>query len=72
MNRVVMKITDNQEIAEKTYFMSLEGDTSAITKPGQFVNIKLDGFFLRRPISVLTPLISSWRSEPHLRSLTFR
>ena len=39
MNRIVMKITDNQEIAEKTYFMSLEGDTSAITKPGQFVNI---------------------------------
>ena len=52
MNRVMMKITRNQKIAEKTYFMSLEGDTSAITKPGQFVNIKLDGFFLRRPISV--------------------
>ena len=52
MNRVVMKITGNKKIAEKTYFMSLEGDTSAITKPGQFVNIKLDGFFLRRPISV--------------------
>lgn len=48
----MMKITGNQKIAEKTYFMSLEGDTSAITKPGQFVNIKLDGFFLRRPISV--------------------
>ena len=52
MNQVMMKITGNQKIAEKTYFMSLEGDTSAITKPGQFVNIKLDGFFLRRPISV--------------------
>ena len=52
MNRVMMTITRNQKIAEKTYFMSLEGDTSAITKPGQFVNIKLDGFFLRRPISV--------------------
>ena len=48
----MMKITDNKKIAEKTYFMSLEGDTSAITKPGQFINIKLDGFFLRRPISV--------------------
>lgn len=32
--------------------MTLAGDTSAITAPGQFVNIKLDGFFLRRPISV--------------------
>ncbi len=48
----MMKITDNKKIAEKTYFMSLEGDTSEITKPGQFINIKLDGFFLRRPISV--------------------
>lgn len=52
MNQAMMKITDNKKIAEKTYFMSLEGDTSAITKPGQFINIKLDGFFLRRPISV--------------------
>lgn len=32
--------------------MSLCGDVSAITSPGQFINIKLDGFFLRRPISV--------------------
>ena len=32
--------------------MVLEGDTSAITAPGQFVNMKLDGLFLRRPISV--------------------
>ena len=52
MTQVMMKITGNKKIAEKTYFMSLEGDTSEITKPGQFVNIKLDGFFLRRPISV--------------------
>lgn len=52
MNQVMMKITDNKKIAEKTYFMSLEGDTSAVAKPGQFINIKLDGFFLRRPISV--------------------
>ena len=32
--------------------MRLSGDTSEITSPGQFVNIKLDGLFLRRPISV--------------------
>ncbi len=32
--------------------MKLQGDVSAITAPGQFVNIKLDGKFLRRPISV--------------------
>jgi len=34
------------------YKMRLAGDVSAITAPGQFVNIQLDGFFLRRPISV--------------------
>lgn len=32
--------------------MTLRGDTSAITAPGQFVNIQLDGLYLRRPISV--------------------
>lgn len=32
--------------------MKLKGDVSDITAPGQFINIKLDGFFLRRPISV--------------------
>ena len=32
--------------------MRLSGDTSDFSRPGQFVNIKLDGFFLRRPISV--------------------
>lgn len=32
--------------------MVLEGDTSAVTTPGQFVNIQLDGLFLRRPISI--------------------
>ena len=34
------------------YKMVLEGDTSALTRPGQFVNIKIDGLYLRRPISV--------------------
>ena len=32
--------------------MTLRGDVSEITSSGQFVNIQLDGFFLRRPISV--------------------
>ena len=32
--------------------MTLCGDVSAITAPGQFINIKLDGLYLRRPISV--------------------
>lgn len=45
-------IAENRLIAERTYLMSLAGDTGALTRCGQFVNIKLDGFFLRRPISV--------------------
>lgn len=52
MNQVIMTVAENAKIAYRTYRMVLGGDTSAITKPGQFVNIKLDGFFLRRPISV--------------------
>ena len=46
------KILTNNKIAKDVYQMVLEGDTSAITAPGQFINIKLDGFFLRRPISI--------------------
>ncbi len=46
------KIVSNQKIAKDVYRMVLAGDTSAITAPGQFINIKLDGFFLRRPISI--------------------
>ncbi len=45
-------ILSNQKIAQDVYEMKLAGDTSAITAPGQFVNIRLDGLFLRRPISV--------------------
>ena len=39
-------------MTNSVYLMRLSGDTSDITAPGQFVNLKLDGFFLRRPISV--------------------
>lgn len=46
------KVIENKKIAEKIHKMVLEGDTSYITKPGQFINIELDGFYLRRPISV--------------------
>ena len=41
-----------KNIAKDVYRMVLEGDTSFITAPGQFINIKIGGFFLRRPISV--------------------
>lgn len=52
MNNGIYKIISNENIAKDVYKMILSGDTSAITAPGQFVNIKLDGFYLRRPISI--------------------
>ncbi len=52
MNQVTYTITDNREIAPGVYRMTLTGDTGVITAPGQFINIALDGLFLRRPISV--------------------
>jgi len=45
-------IKENVALTESMYKMVLSGDASAISAPGQFVNIKLDGCFLRRPISV--------------------
>jgi len=52
MKQGIFTITENKELAPGTFRMVLTGDTSAITKPGQFVNIALTGKFLRRPISV--------------------
>ena len=52
MKQGFFTITDNTGLAPNTYRMVLAGDTSAITAPGQFVNIALTGKFLRRPISV--------------------
>ncbi len=52
MNRVNFDIITNEKIARDVYKLVLYGDTSDITLPGQFVNIALDGFFLRRPLSV--------------------
>ena len=52
MKQSVFSIVRNTKIAEGIYLMKLAGDTSAITAPGQFVNLKLDGYYLRRPISV--------------------
>ena len=52
MKDSVFSVISNREIAKNTYECVLEGDISDITASGQFVNIKLDGFYLRRPISV--------------------
>ena len=52
MKTSIFEIITNKKIAKNTYECVLLGDTSDVTAPGQFVNIKLDGFYLRRPISV--------------------
>ena len=52
MKQGFFKIKENIALTDTVYRMVLAGDTSAITAPGQFVNIKLDGMYLRRPISV--------------------
>ena len=46
------KIISNKKIAKDVYEMVLEGNTSYIRRPGQFINIELEGFYLRRPISI--------------------
>ena len=52
MKQGLFGIVDNIPLTDTVYKMVLAGDTSAISAPGQFVNIQLDGLFLRRPISV--------------------
>ena len=52
MQQTCFTIHTNSPIAPSIFRMDLTGDTSAITRPGQFINIALDGFYLRRPISV--------------------
>ena len=52
MKQSLFTIISNEKIADNTFTMILNGDTSAVTASGQFVNIKIDGLFLRRPISI--------------------
>ena len=52
MHQEIFEILSNEPIAKGIYQLTLAGDTSAVTAPGQFVNLRLDGFYLRRPISV--------------------
>ncbi len=51
-------IKQNTPLTSCVYRMTLQGDTSAITAPGQFVQVQVPGFYLRRPISVC-----DWDSE---------
>ena len=52
MQQGIFEIVENIPLTENVFKMTLRGDVSAITAPGQFVNIQLDGLYLRRPISV--------------------
>ena len=52
MKETRFTLTGQRTLAPEVYEMKLAGDTSAVRRPGQFVNLRLDGLFLRRPISV--------------------
>ena len=52
MKQGIFKISLNEKLTDNVYKMVLVGDTSDITACGQFINIQLDGLYLRRPISV--------------------
>ena len=52
MKQGIYSVKSNVKIASSVYKMELSGDTEGLTKSGQFINIKIDGMYLRRPISV--------------------
>ena len=52
MKEVTFTIVENVPVAPRTFRMKMSGDTSAIRCSGEFVEIAIDGKFLRRPISV--------------------
>lgn len=52
MKEVFYTVAENAPISPGVYRLRLLGDTTAITAPGQFLELKLLGFFLRRPLSV--------------------
>jgi len=52
MTNEILTIETNREIAKLTYMMTLKGNTGSIINPGQFINISIEGQFLRRPMSV--------------------
>ena len=52
MKQQTLTVRVNTPLTPQVWRMVLEGDTSDITAPGQFLNLQLDGFYLRRPISI--------------------
>ena len=54
MKETLLTVLENTRLADGIYRLRLAGDTSAITAPGQFVNLKLSGF-LRSSFAIVTP-----------------
>lgn len=52
MKKNIYTIISNMQLTPDIYEMKLEGNTDQITAPGQFLNIKMEGLYLRRPISI--------------------
>lgn len=52
MKNVILKIKENIKVGKDIYLMTLEGDTSEIKNTGEFININVPNYYLRRPISV--------------------
>ncbi len=52
MKKVFLKVESNEKLTQNVYKMTFSGDLTDIRKSGQFVNILIDGLYLRRPISV--------------------
>ena len=52
MKQVILELQSTERLCENVYKSVFAGDVSGITTPGQFVNVRLDGLYLRRPISV--------------------
>lgn len=52
MKQGIYTVLKNEQLTETVYRMVLRGDTTDLTAPGQFINLTVEGFYLRRPISV--------------------
>ena len=52
MTQGIYRVLSNTQLTSTVYRMVVAGDVGALTRPGQFVNFKIDGLYLRRPISV--------------------
>ena len=52
MKNVILEIVENYSVSSDVFLMKLKGDISEIKNSGEFVEIKLEGYYLRRPISV--------------------